>query len=160
MIMTMTYCKGCHIHSHSHSHGHIHSHGHSHSHGHDHQHSHSHSHGHCHNHSHSDSFSSTHSRHGPAARLAAPLIEHAHLPKKSNRTTRPVGERFPTNPTVVARWGVLSMVASAMSMQQPPEACQPRDCESQSLPHTRAERCAPCVGPSALCRATTIKCGL
>ena len=75
--MTMTYCKGCHIHSHSHSHGHIHSHGHNHS------------HGHCHSHSHSDSFSSTHSRHGPAARLAAP--PESNTPTSRRKATgRPV----------------------------------------------------------------------
>ena len=51
------------------------------------------------------------------------------------------------------------MVECARRYRQPPEACQPRDCESQFLlPITRA-RCAPCVGPSDLYRGATSMVG-
>ena len=51
------------------------------------------------------------------------------------------------------------MVECARRYRQPPEACQPRDCESRILLPIARARCAPCVGPSDPYSGTTNKVG-
>ena len=51
------------------------------------------------------------------------------------------------------------MVECARRYRQPPEACQPRDCESRILLPIARARGAPCVGPSDPYSGTTNKVG-